>query len=185
MERKGDWIQTYTGKIFWPLDPRPEEVDIEDIAHALSFLCRFGGHTEKFYSVAEHSVRLSYIVPQKDRLWGLLHDASEAYLVDLPRPLKYHSAMGALYRGIEEQLMNAICERFGLSPTMPQTVFNADVVMLITEKRDLLKIPPPLKEYELMANPLEDVIIPTDSFDVANLAFLDRFDVLSDVSKEA
>lgn len=88
-ERKGDWIQTYTGRQFWPLDPKPEEVCIEDIAHALSQQCRYAGHTIRFYSVAQHSVEIALRVPRAAALWGLLHDAAEAYLVDLPRPVKY------------------------------------------------------------------------------------------------
>ena len=95
-ERVGDWIQTMSGVIFYPLDPRPEEIRIEDIAHALSHQCRFAGHCREFYSVAEHSVRVSRELPQEFMLWGLLHDASEAYLVDLPRPIKRWSAMGRL-----------------------------------------------------------------------------------------
>lgn len=58
-ERAGDWMQTFTGRQFWPMDPRPEDLDILDIAHALSLLCRFGGHCQRFYSVAEHSVHVS------------------------------------------------------------------------------------------------------------------------------
>lgn len=94
VERKGDWMQTFTGRQFWPMDPRPEDVCIEDIAHALSMICRYGGHTKKFYSVAEHSCRLAgyaeRVRPNTPLLWlaTLLHDASEAYLVDVPRPVK-------------------------------------------------------------------------------------------------
>jgi hypothetical protein len=66
---RGDWIQTATGRPFWPIDPRPEDIDIEDIAHALSMLCRFGGHCLRFYSVAEHSVLLSQYVAPEHKLW--------------------------------------------------------------------------------------------------------------------
>src|SRR5690606_29748913 len=86
--RKGDWMQTFTGRRFWPLDPRPDEICIEDIAHALSMQCRYAGHCLSFYSVAEHSVLLSQHVAEPFRRWALLHDASEAYLVDVPRPIK-------------------------------------------------------------------------------------------------
>ena len=82
--RNGSWLQTYTGIQFWPLDPRPEEIDIQDIAHALSLLCRFNGHCQRFYSVAEHSVHVSTILAPEFGLWGLLHDAAEAYLSDIP-----------------------------------------------------------------------------------------------------
>ena len=80
-ERIGSWLQTYTGKKFYPFDPREEEVDILDIAHALSQLCRFGGHTKEFYSVAEHCVLVSMCCPSEVKLLGLLHDAAEAYQI--------------------------------------------------------------------------------------------------------
>ena len=83
-----DWIQTYTGRKFHPLDPAMTDFDLRDIAHSLSLLCRFNGHCLRFYSVAEHSVRVSRILPDDLKLWGLLHDAGEAYLTDLPRPVK-------------------------------------------------------------------------------------------------
>ncbi len=90
MTRKGDYIATYTGKQFYPLDPRPEDVCLEDIAHSLSNLCRFTGHTDtdRFYSVAQHSVICSTIVAPEAALLALLHDAAEAYLGDISRPLK-------------------------------------------------------------------------------------------------
>jgi hypothetical protein len=86
--RVGDWIQTYSGRQFWPLDPRVEDVHLEDIAHALSNVCRYTGHVREFYSVAEHSVHVSWSCEPEDALWGLLHDASEAYLADMARPVK-------------------------------------------------------------------------------------------------
>jgi len=137
-ERKGDWIQTFTGIAFYPLDPRVEDIDILDIAHALSNMCRFTGHTKVFYSVAEHSCRVAEILPRELKLWGLLHDASEAYLVDLPRPLKRHTSLGSIYRSIEDTLMLTICNKFGLPPQMPKEVSIADDTLLATEARDLL-----------------------------------------------
>src|ERR1017187_10636100 len=77
-------ITTFSGIHFWPLLPNPADIRIEDIAHALSNQCRFAGHAREFYSVAEHSVRVSQLCPPEDALWGLLHDASEAYLTDVP-----------------------------------------------------------------------------------------------------
>src|ERR1039457_118422 len=88
MDSFDGFIGTFSGLRFWPLDPNPEKILIDDIAHALAHQCRFGGHASRFYSVAEHSVHVSRLCPPEDALWGLLHDASEAYLVDLPRPLK-------------------------------------------------------------------------------------------------
>jgi 5'-deoxynucleotidase YfbR-like HD superfamily hydrolase len=111
-KRRGPHFLTYTGRTFWPMDPRPDEVSILDIAQALSHQCRFSGHTREFYSVAEHSVRVSQIVPAPHQLWALLHDAAEAYLLDWPRPLKQNGLMGWLYRRAERRLMRVICQRF-------------------------------------------------------------------------
>jgi hypothetical protein len=116
MERKGDWTETYTGIHFWAIDPRPEEVDINDIAHALSQICRFNGHCSKFYSVAQHSVlaaeeayKMGYDIMVQ--LATLMHDASEAYLCDIPRPIKPSLSN---YKQIEENLMKCIFERFNI-----------------------------------------------------------------------
>lgn len=76
LSMRSDWIATFTGGVFFPLAPRVEDVRISDIAHALSMLCRFAGHTRGFYSVAQHSVLVSRLCSQQDALWGLLHDAS-------------------------------------------------------------------------------------------------------------
>jgi hypothetical protein len=84
MDRDG-FLGTFSGLRFWPLDPEPEKILIADIAHALAHQCRFGGHASKFYSVSENSVHVSRRCAPEDALWGLLHDASEAYLVELPR----------------------------------------------------------------------------------------------------
>ena len=111
-ERVGDWIQTYTGKQFWPIDPRACEITIEDIAHALSLQCRFSGHCREFYSVAQHSCLVSSYCIDEDAGWGLLHDAAEAYLVDLPRPIKRFSSLGVEYRKAEERVMAAVNEAF-------------------------------------------------------------------------
>lgn len=136
--RIGDWMQTYTGVQFWPLDPRPEDVSLHDIAHALSNQCRFAGHVTEFYSVAQHSVLVASIVPQEHAAWGLLHDAAEAYLVDLPRPVKRYSTIGTEYREVEARLMATICKRFGLPIEEPEEVKKADDILLMTEKRDLM-----------------------------------------------
>lgn len=130
------WIRTYTGKKINPLDPDPMSICIEDIAHALSNQCRFSGHVQRFYSVAEHSVRVSNIV-QTHR--GLMHDAAEAYLVDLPRPLKHHWLFGFFYRRIEKRVERIIMERFNLQVEQPESVSVADDILLMTEERDLMR----------------------------------------------
>lgn len=133
-QRTGSWMQTFTGRQFWPLDPRPEEIVIEDIAHALSMQCRYAGHCVKFYSVAEHCVLLADHVAPPFKLWALLHDASEAYLADIIRPIKNDIAN---YRALEARLMLAVCERFGLHPTMPAAVAEADDRIIGDERANL------------------------------------------------
>jgi hypothetical protein len=103
--------------------------------------CRFGGHVLQFYSVAEHSWRLSQVCDEHFALWGLLHDAAEAYLVDLPRPLKHFSEMGDAYKHIENRLMEVICEKFGLPKEQPADIKRSDDFMLRWEARDLMATP--------------------------------------------
>jgi len=137
--RKGDWIQTYTGKQFYPLDPSSEEIDILDIAWSLSNQCRYNGHCRKFYSVAEHSVLVSFHVPERYALQGLLHDASEAYLLDVPKPIK-HFLKG--YAKIEEKLNIVIANRFGITYPFSEEVKFADTVILGNEMDALMLKPP-------------------------------------------
>lgn len=111
--RNGDWIQTFTCQQMYPLDPREAEIDILDIAHALANLCRFNGHVKQFYSVAEHSCHVSDLLPQVWKLTGLLHDASEAYLCDLPRPIKRSPGFAEGYLRAERDLERVITKKFG------------------------------------------------------------------------
>lgn len=136
--RTGDFMQTYTGRKFWPLDPRADEVCIEDIAHALANICRFGGHAHRFYSVAHHSVLVSQACSPRDAMWGLLHDAAEAYAGDVIRPIKHASEAGRRFQEIESRIIAAIAERFGLSPVIPESVKRADEIVLATECRDVM-----------------------------------------------
>src|SRR5258706_13895138 len=89
-EYLGGWIETYSGKQFHILDPQLDEIELYDIAHALSMQCRYTGHCESFYSVAEHCVIVSMLVPKEMAIAGLFHDASEAYLTDEVSPVKPH-----------------------------------------------------------------------------------------------
>lgn len=139
MNRIGDWIQTFSGVAFYPLDPRPHEILIGDIAHSLAMQCRFTGHVRRFYSVAEHSVRVSRVCDPADALWGLLHDASEAYLIDVAKPVKRMACMTP-YRDAEERLLRTIADRFGLTWPEPASVKRADKCMLAIEARDLLPV---------------------------------------------
>ena len=108
------WIQTVSGKKFPLLTPDTEAIDIQDIAHALSMICRFNGHCISFYSVAEHSVHVSRLVAPNLALWGLLHDAAEAYLGDVPTPLKGH--LGG-FRDREKTLLAGLLRNMVLNPT--------------------------------------------------------------------
>lgn len=135
--RKGDWMQTYTGRQFWPLDPRPHEIDIEDVAHALGMACRYAGHVLQFYSVAEHSVLLCRWLkeagePAEVQLAGLLHDAPEAYLVDVPRPVKPYLTE---YKKFETRLWYAVAARFNISAHIPHILHFADGAILADEQR--------------------------------------------------
>jgi hypothetical protein len=135
--RVGGWGCTASGRKYWPEDPRREDICIDDIAHALSRQCRYGGHCRDFYSVAQHCVLVSAICPPEDKLWGLLHDASEAYIVDIPRPFKLAEGMEG-YMVFERRFMSAICDAFGLPHEMPASVRAADEIVLASEARDLM-----------------------------------------------
>lgn len=190
VQRLGDWCQTFTGKMFWPIDPRPEEVCIEDIAHALSLQCRFAGHCREFYSVAEHSVRVSEAVAdlleasptgESDRivvLKALLHDAAEAYCVDLPRPIKRASAMGKEYMQIEDRIHAAIFQHFDLTPDLPDVIKNFDNVLLMTEMRDIMAAPPRAWPESQAFQPLAGKLEPWSSRKAETL-FMLRFEMLT------
>jgi hypothetical protein len=155
-------IQTYTGRFIDPLDPDPEQINTLDICHHLSQMCRFAGATREFYSVAEHSCRvfdfikwMSFDNPNILK-WAILHDAPEAYLLDLPAPVKQSKDM-SLFREIEKSLMWAICERFNLPREEPQEVYYADKSLLVTEQRDLM---PPGSYSQNGFKPLDKRISP-------------------------
>ncbi len=174
--RRGDWIRTYTGRAFWPLDARPEDLDIVDIAHSLSMQCRFTGHVRQFYSVAEHSIRVACLMPPAGMLEGLLHDATEAYLVDVPRPVKRLELMDG-YRDAERKLHVVIAHRFGIPSVVSAAVKTADDVLLATEARDLMGVddwplPPPLRRTIVPWTPAE-----------AEARFLELFETLQEARR--
>jgi 5'-deoxynucleotidase YfbR-like HD superfamily hydrolase len=126
-------ISTVTGRHIDPLDPNPDDIDIYDIAHALARQCRYNGHVGHFLSVARHSIWVSEQLAGHGKamqLWGLLHDASEAYLGDLVKPIKVQPQM-KVFVDAEEQLEWAIAKRFGLCYPMPEEVHEADRVVTI------------------------------------------------------
>jgi uncharacterized protein len=134
-------IFTYTGKYVHLMEPRAETIDIIDIAHALSQISRFGGHTRTFYSVAQHSIGVAQLVPVKYRLQALLHDAAEAYFGDMVQPLKC-LPVSRDYRDHESWMQATINDRFGLGLVQDQECIDhirqADLIMLATERRDLM-----------------------------------------------
>jgi uncharacterized protein len=137
--RKGDWMQTYTGLAFWPLDPRADEIRILDIAQALSKLCRYGGHCVRFYSVAEHCVHVASQAPDHLKLAALMHDASEAYVIDVPRPLK---SWLPGYKEIEERVEKAIAGRFNLPSPLPEEIKRLDERIIEDERMQAMSEPP-------------------------------------------
>lgn len=128
-------IQTYKGHLVDVLNPDPATIDIEDIAHSLAMQCRYNGHTSKFYSVAEHSVHVTWYTSQENKLWGLLHDATEAYLCDIPRPIK---PLLEGYYEMEHNFMCVIAQKFGLDTRMPHEVKLVDCAMLLPERDALM-----------------------------------------------
>lgn len=130
-QRKGDWMQLASGRAFWPIDPRVEEIHIEDIAAALSKLCRYGGHCTRFYTVAEHCVLMASAAPPSLALSALMHDASEAYLADVIRPVKMHLTN---YKTIEAELERCIALRFVLPWPMPVEVKRLDEAIIADER---------------------------------------------------
>ncbi len=123
-------IRTYTGKTIDVLNPKKEDIDIIDIAHSLSMICRWGGHTKQFYSVAQHSVLVSLLCPDNLQLEGLMHDATEAYIGDLVRPIKNEIEK---YKEIEDNLAKVISEKFNLIYPWPEIVVEKDNIVLLQE----------------------------------------------------
>jgi len=177
--RLGNFMQVWTGGQYWPLDPRAEEVFIEDIAHSLAMQCRYGGHCERYYSVAEHSVHVARVVPPGLALLGLLHDASEAYLSDVIRPLKHHLTN---YKDLEQLNWLVIAERFGLPEVLPAAIHEADAALLHAECLALMKpMPEVSRTVWLMGDiqPPAEVTIHGWYPKVAKAMFLRRYQELT------
>src|SRR5215218_5038535 len=135
----GPFLQTVSGRRVNPFDPDPDDLDIGDIARALGNLCRFGGHSRVFYSVAQHSVIVSELVEQRggdveDVFAALMHDATEAYLGDMPHPIKHRSELGAAFKQAEDHLEQVIRKRFRIKPDVPD-IKRVDRALLATERR--------------------------------------------------
>lgn len=164
-------IMTASGLYISYVDPKPEQITVEDIAHGLSFTCRFSGQCLKYYSVAEHSIRVAEIVPEEFKLIALLHDAAEAYMTDMPRPLK---RLLPEYTAIEHAVLSVIMEKFGVPILkLPNCVKEADNIMLATEGRDLCA--PAWPYWGLDQSPLEARITETLSPPIAEMLWLEKF----------
>ena len=138
-------LKTFTGKEFHLLNFKPEDFCIEDIAHSLSNTCRYVGHGKAFYSVAEHSIKCcERCTNWTTQMWGLLHDAAEAYIGDISSPLKKLLLLNVtqdvfqptIYQ-YEESIVQAIAKRFDLSFPIPEEVHKVDRQLLKEEMRDL------------------------------------------------
>lgn len=130
-ERIGSFIATFSGGRFWPLDPRPDEILIEDIAHHLSMQARYNGAGRYFYCTAEHCWHLSHYVSEEHALAALLHDLGETYLPDMVRPLKRSFPA---YTEAEERIRVMGFEKFGLAADLPAEVVEADDRICSDEK---------------------------------------------------
>lgn len=178
--RCGDWIQTNSGGKFRIAEPAPEDIDIRDIAHALANQCRFAGHVRKFYSVAEHSVRVARLLAGQGcdvaiQYEGLMHDASEAYLCDIARPIKRMPEF-QFYRDAEDRLMAIIAGKFGFTHPMSPEVARADGMLVGTEARDLMA--PVVEDWHLAYELLPGRIRPWSPA-TAKVRFLEAFHKLS------
>lgn len=176
MRTESDWLLTYTGKAYYPLDPRPEEVCIEDIAHGLSMLCRYAGQVKRFYSVAEHSFLVSCMVPPELALEALLHDASEAYCSDIVRPLK---KVLPDYRQIEGLNDLVIRTKFGLPHAEHPLIKQADTDILQDEAMALLAPIPEGRTWNAGWQPHPPVTLFCWSPEHAERAFLEWFEELT------
>ena len=164
-------ISTRSGRRLYLHNPSPSQILIDDIAHGLAHQCRFNGQTNKFYSVAQHSVIVSSILPPELKLAGLLHDAAEAYLGDIVQPLK---ELLPEFEQIESRFAQVIGERFNVDLNHNVAVKKADLIALATERRDLM--PMEIVEWESLIgiNPLSKVINPL-SPDNAKAQFIDCY----------
>lgn len=172
---RGPFISTYSGALFFVREMNVKDVPILDIANALSMNCRFNGHIDKFYSVAEHSVLVSKLCEPENALYGLLHDYAEAFVSDVPRPFKA-SITG--HEEFEKAVMANVCDLFGLPLDLPEDVAYIDTHICAVEASVLSKVVPKWTEfYDLNVCPREDIqgLTPRQ----ARVAFMTRFNELT------
>jgi hypothetical protein len=166
------WIQTYSGERFDLANPTPEMVNIEDIAHSLAYQCRYTGHCAGFYSVAQHSVHLSYHIPDENlALQALMHDAHEAYAGDMAAPTKLVVPDYALF---EARMQRVVQRRFNLPP-LDDMVKLYDRRLCYTE---MLALFDDELDWRFEVEPLDIPIVPWPC-GVAEVRFMSRFEELT------
>ena len=172
-------METSTGRKVNPFNVKEEDIDIRDIAHALSLLCRYGGHCKSFYSVAEHSIRASMIMEEVYQMATLMHDAAEAYLGDIVRPIKYQLPV---FQEIEDKISQVIRTKFNIKwdSEIAKVIKEADNIIGATEGRDLMYH---VEDWGNLPDPLPDIILPVSSPE-AEIAFLWTFDILYKEEKD-
>jgi hypothetical protein len=176
------YIETASGTAFHFDDPPAEEILIDDVAHALSHICRFNGHTQRFYSVAEHSLLIARWLERQGHpplvcYTGLLHDAAEAYINDLPRPIKY--AMPE-YRAMEKTIELAVAVRFGTTYPVPPVIKEADARIILDERRSVMN---PRSRNKWVVDDLEPLGVMVVGWEpgVAKSHFLNEYHRLSGI----
>ncbi|MGK5027650.1 phosphohydrolase [Janthinobacterium sp. RB2R34] len=170
-----DYVSTFSGNRFYPLRPHIDRVAIEDIAHGLAYQCRFNGQTKTFYSIAQHSLIVASLVPPPLRLAALLHDAAEAYLGDMVKPLK---VLMPEFAALEDRVTAIIAATYGIDFSDYAPIKRADLIALATEKRDLMPHSAERWAYLDGIAPLPGIIVAMDP-GVAKQCFLQRFHELS------
>jgi 5'-deoxynucleotidase YfbR-like HD superfamily hydrolase len=185
---KDAWIQTFTGKKVHPLHLRLSEVDINDIAHSLSLRPRFAGHSCT-YNVADHSIRVAELLPQPLKIYGLLHDAAEYLMGDVPSPMKpFYYIKKTKYNGddeyipystVEKEVLGTIHASLDLDPpdeAAVKAIKVCDVILLVTEARDLMSPLHPewFHRPENGFSVLAEKIVPLSQLE-AETKFLDEF----------
>lgn len=170
-------METYTGLLVDPLDISMSQIRIEDIAHALSLQCRYNGHCKEFYSVAQHSVQVCDFLDfgnPRIRLFGLLHDAAEAYLGDMIKPLKEEIPLYKEYEYIlQDRIFLTLCNFCSPCPGEKEVIKIIDTRMLITEAQSLM--PSGGKDWAIQAESIPGLRIEGMDPNEAETLFLSAF----------
>ena len=171
MERVGDWMVTYSGQKFWPLDPRADEMRIVDVAHHLAMMPRFGGACKSHYSVAEHCVIGSHLVQPEFAFEFLMHDAEETWAPDMINPIKHHSVAGERYSVIGQGIDRVVRMKWNLPACQSSAIKRIDAALCEVEKRQVFQIYP----GELDPMVLPDMRLHFWKWQKAEAKFLERF----------